>query len=821
MYEPLVTIGVTCYNNERHLGACLDSVLSQTYRNIELIVVDDCSTDGCPEILGRFRDKLTAIQHATNTGGLIQGRKDVIAAASGEFIHHLDADDYLEPQFVARLIDEFQRDPQLDWVAGNLNVVDENGNIVDRWDYRTFPTDPLQALYRGFQTVSVPVPKNGLFKMSFIRDNGLSWYQLPHTAQGEDAFTCIKYLECNPRIKLVPEFLVNYRVHGQNMSAKVTERIKMAIDLKEYYIEQYSEMVYLRHPLLIRLQYNSAEYLAFKYYLLARDFLNIRTNFSIPTLFHNARTEVELAAGRPLFDGPIRKYAALSLQYSSAYRGEVEQLLSQLDDPKATDGPGGGREAASLSAGRQLLQNGNFSTAVAVFESILGDDPSCLEAHRGLAEAGLGSGDLKRARRAADKVVELATDDARAHNDLGVILSATQDYCASERHLERALSIDRDLADAHHNLCQLWGTMSPLAIPSPERKTDLLRTVQWLSDHAADPARQALLTLNHSLRSALLQEYHDLYRQSNARILLHRPGNGALKYLMDSWCAVLNYMGIDAAILNWKERTDSACERFQPTLFITVADPAYINELDLDYLNRYRRDRGLTFGHVSTFEHRFRPCDFLITFHLDPSRDPIMSKADLPLLSLPFAINPLLHYMRPGVEVWDYFFVGTNSPFKTKETADFLWPIVQKYNGILSGTNWGKGIGELPIEEAALLYNFARVYPNYHVRRQMDEFNELNERTYIIPACGGFELTDNPVAMAEMFNTDEMPVACTPAEYHEMFQHYLSHPELRLPYIEKGMQRVWRDYTLFHVLSRLCDFLRLQRQRTSALSNAL
>ncbi len=89
----------------------------------------------------------------------------------------------------------------------------------------------------------------------------------------------------------------------------------------------------------------------------------------------------------------------------------------------------------------------------------------------------------------------------------------------------------------------------------------------------------------------------------------------------------------------------------------------------------------------------------------------------------------------------------------------------------------------------------------------MEEYNEINERTYIIPACGGFELVDGPVAIREIFAADEMAVADSPAEYHDMFDYFLRNPDKRLSYIEKGMRRVWDQYTLFHVLSKLAAFL--------------
>jgi len=276
---------------------------------------------------------------------------------------------------------------------------------------------------------------------------------------------------------------------------------------------------------------------------------------------------------------------------------------------------------------------------------------------------------------------------------------------------------------------------------------------------------------------------------------------------MDSWADILNFMGVSTIKMNFGQDIRSVVREFQPSVFITVGDPLYLAHLDMEFLVELRKSGDITVGHINTFESFYGPCDFFITSHLDPQRDIKMQQCDRPLISLPFAANPLIHYMRPGHEVWDYFFVGTNSHNKIQETRKYLFPIIKKYKGILSGTNWKHGLGELMIDEAALLYNYAKIYPNYSVGRQINQFNEVNERTFIIPACGGFELVDNPVAMRELFNDDEMAIADSAEQFHDMFENFLRNPEKRLPCIYNGMRKVYSKYTLFHVLKRLLDYL--------------
>jgi spore maturation protein CgeB len=177
------------------------------------------------------------------------------------------------------------------------------------------------------------------------------------------------------------------------------------------------------------------------------------------------------------------------------------------------------------------------------------------------------------------------------------------------------------------------------------------------------------------------------------------------------------------------------------------------------------------------------------------------------LISLPYAANPLKHYMRPGRCLWDYFFVGTNSPAKKREIENHLMPIIKNYRGIVAGAKWPQGLTELNSADVPLFYNFARICPNFHTTRQIEEYNEVNARTFMIPACGGFQLVDNPMAMKECFDEDEMCVAFSPREYQEKFEYYLENEEERIEYIRKGMRRVFNEHTLFHVLTRLAEFI--------------
>jgi glycosyltransferase involved in cell wall biosynthesis len=105
--EPAVSVLVPCYNKRVYLEETLQSVYAQTYRDWELIVVDDGSTDGSPQILQRHADRLRVILQANR--GASAARQRALDAARGRYIQYLDADDLLLPDALAHRVAALER----------------------------------------------------------------------------------------------------------------------------------------------------------------------------------------------------------------------------------------------------------------------------------------------------------------------------------------------------------------------------------------------------------------------------------------------------------------------------------------------------------------------------------------------------------------------------------------------------------------------------------------------------------------------------------------------------------------------------------------
>ncbi len=125
--EKMISIVVPVYNVEQYLPRCIDSLLAQTYQNLEIILVDDGATDRCPEICDEYqkKDKRIKVIHKEN-GGLSDARNAGTKMACGEYIGYVDSDDFVTPDMYETLAKALE-EKQADIAVCNYLYVDEEG----------------------------------------------------------------------------------------------------------------------------------------------------------------------------------------------------------------------------------------------------------------------------------------------------------------------------------------------------------------------------------------------------------------------------------------------------------------------------------------------------------------------------------------------------------------------------------------------------------------------------------------------------------------------------------------------------------------------
>ncbi|MBL8014066.1 MAG: glycosyltransferase, partial [Candidatus Omnitrophica bacterium] len=128
MKNPLVSVIIPTYNRSALIGESLKSALGQSYKNIEIIVVDDGSTDNTRDVVAAFAPAVEYI-YKPNSGPAAT-RNVGIAKARGEFVAFLDSDDLWEPAKIEKQLQCFEENPQAAMVSSNFRYIDGKGRII-------------------------------------------------------------------------------------------------------------------------------------------------------------------------------------------------------------------------------------------------------------------------------------------------------------------------------------------------------------------------------------------------------------------------------------------------------------------------------------------------------------------------------------------------------------------------------------------------------------------------------------------------------------------------------------------------------------------
>lgn len=159
MKSDLISVIVPIYRVEKYLEQCIQSIRNQTYRNLEIILVDDGSDDGCPVICDRHaeEDRRIKVIHKEN-GGLDSAKKAGILAATGKYVGYVDGDDWIEPVMYEKLLGYMYK--------YDVDVVDSGviDSWVDRENYRTSYIE--EGCYKGKDFIDKVEPRllySGIF----------------------------------------------------------------------------------------------------------------------------------------------------------------------------------------------------------------------------------------------------------------------------------------------------------------------------------------------------------------------------------------------------------------------------------------------------------------------------------------------------------------------------------------------------------------------------------------------------------------------------------------------------------------------------------
>ena len=206
--KPVVTIVLPTYNRARYLRESIDSCRRQTYENLELIVVDDASTDNTAEVLNSIPDERVVVLRNEQNLGAARSRNVALGRARGEFIALMDSDDRCAPGRLARQVECLQGHGELAAVSTRAKVIDEGGRPTGEL-YRT-PCDPAEIREEALRRPGIPAHAAAMIRTGALQT--LGGYRPFRYVEDYDLF--LRMTDKEPCIAVIPEYLYELRRHG-------------------------------------------------------------------------------------------------------------------------------------------------------------------------------------------------------------------------------------------------------------------------------------------------------------------------------------------------------------------------------------------------------------------------------------------------------------------------------------------------------------------------------------------------------------------------------------------------------------------------------
>lgn len=185
----LVTVSIASYNNGLYIERCIDSVLNQTYQDLEILIVDDGSTDNTLDIIVKYqKDKRVVIIEKEN-GGLSSVRQRALDEANGDYICFIDADDYLDPHYVECMLTKLIKD-RSDICVCSTRFEDQSGVFLPRETRGFYCEESLVPISMDF-TISENVESN-IIKQLHLSDSWDKMYSMSFLRKCEVKFNMPK-----------------------------------------------------------------------------------------------------------------------------------------------------------------------------------------------------------------------------------------------------------------------------------------------------------------------------------------------------------------------------------------------------------------------------------------------------------------------------------------------------------------------------------------------------------------------------------------------------------------------------------------------------
>lgn len=248
-----VSIIIPVYNVEKFLEECILSILNQTYKNLEIIIVNDGSKDSSMSIIEKFLKKDSRIKVINKkNGGLSSARNSGIEISTGDYLMHVDGDDFIKKDTIEKMVRKiYESKENIDVVIGDIELkyegsaskIKKDSNMKDGEIYSGFHY--LEKYF--FVGKACYSSCNKLWKRSLYIDNNIR-HPL-EISLGEDSNTVVRLMFHAKKILKLDSSVYNYRINEDGMTNSKTKKIleyKKSIELLESYFSQRDMLEYFK-----------------------------------------------------------------------------------------------------------------------------------------------------------------------------------------------------------------------------------------------------------------------------------------------------------------------------------------------------------------------------------------------------------------------------------------------------------------------------------------------------------------------------------------------------------------------------------------------
>lgn len=333
------------------------------------------------------------------------------------------------------------------------------------------------------------------------------------------------------------------------------------------------------------------------------------------------------------------------------------------------------------------------------------------------------------------------------------------------------------------------------------------------------------------IREETLSTYDDIYKGYSERILIHVPEDqhspAGYSYFNNLY-QTLNFMGVPVEKFQGSDDLDIKFKFFKPTLFLSSDHESYLSQFDWTSILKYKEKNQFKVGLTASLEeygnsplysrledYSNGKVDFFYSFrtseYIEFRKEYDLFKTfNYRIFNIEFACNPLYHYpVENNKKEFDFVFLASNNPDKVKRVSKYFSKIVSQYNGVIAGPWWPftKNFRINP-EQDRVIYSMAKVGLNLSIPEQIQFPCELNERTYILAACGILQLIDNPCILSKRFSPESLFHSKDASEYFKNFMFILkNYPDLT--HIRtNAFKEAYKKHTTFHRMEKFLLELR-------------